>query len=98
MAAEIGICDMDCTPPATTTSAVPDITAWAAKCTACWPEPHWRSTVVPGTSSGVPGRPGPLRGGRGAQPAGAGDVARLGPDGVDRPEDDVLDRRRVDAR
>src|SRR5829696_1852059 len=45
---------MDWTPPATTTSAVPDMTAWAAKCTACWPEPHWRSTVVPGTSSGRP--------------------------------------------
>ncbi len=41
---------MFCTPPATTRSAVPDITAWAAKWTACCEEPHCRSTVVPGTS------------------------------------------------
>jgi len=27
------------TPAATTRSCVPDITAWAAKCTACWEEP-----------------------------------------------------------
>ena len=33
---------------------MPDITACAAKCTACWAEPHWRSTVVPGTCSGSP--------------------------------------------
>src|SRR5580698_9236211 len=45
---------MFCTPPATTTSAVPDMTAWAAKCTACCEEPHCRSTVVPGTWSGSP--------------------------------------------
>ncbi len=54
MAAEIGILDMVCTPPATTTSLTPAITAWAAKCTACWEEPHWRSMVVPGTSSDRP--------------------------------------------
>ena len=45
---------MFCTPPATTTSAVPDITACAAKCTACCDEPHCRSTVTPGTWSGSP--------------------------------------------
>jgi hypothetical protein len=45
---------MFCTPPATTRSWVPDITPWAAKCTACWDEPHWRSIVTPGTSSGSP--------------------------------------------
>src|SRR5262245_37773923 len=45
---------MFCTPPATTRSAVPDRTACAAKCTACWDEPHCRSTVVPGTCSGSP--------------------------------------------
>src|ERR1700683_1500710 len=39
---------MFCTPPATTTSAVPDMTACAAKCTACCEEPHCRSMVVPG--------------------------------------------------
>ena len=45
---------MFCTPPATTRSCVPAITACAAKCTACWAEPHWRSMVVPGTCSGRP--------------------------------------------
>ena len=45
---------MFCTPPATTRSAVPLSTAWAAKCTACWDEPHCRSTVTPGTASGRP--------------------------------------------
>jgi hypothetical protein len=54
MAAEIGIMLMLCTPPATTRSWVPLITPCAAKCTACCDDPHWRSTVVPGTSSGRP--------------------------------------------
>src|SRR5580704_7163415 len=54
MAAPIGIMLMFCTPPATTRSAVPLSTAWAAKCTACWDEPHCRSTVTPGTASGRP--------------------------------------------
>ena len=45
---------MFCTPPATMRSAVPLSTAWAAKCTACWDEPHCRSTVTPGTASGRP--------------------------------------------
>ena len=49
MAAPIGIIVMFCTPPATTMSEVPDITAWAAKCTACCDEPHCRSMVTPGT-------------------------------------------------
>src|SRR3990167_7596769 len=40
------------TPAAITTSIVPLITAWAAKCRACCEEPHWRSTLVPGTLSG----------------------------------------------
>ena len=31
---------------------VPDITACAAKCSACCEEPHWRSIEVPGTLSG----------------------------------------------
>jgi hypothetical protein len=43
---------MFCTPPATMTSVVPLMTAWAAKCTACWLDPHCRSIVVPGISSG----------------------------------------------
>src|SRR5918993_1007082 len=54
IAAEIGIALMFCTPPATTRSWVPDMTPWAAKCTACWEEPHWRSMVTPGTCPGNP--------------------------------------------
>ncbi len=49
------------TPPPMTTSMAPDITAWAAKWTACWAEPHWRSTVVPGTVSGNPAARAALR-------------------------------------
>ncbi len=30
------------------------MTPWAAKCAACWLDPHCRSTVVPGTLSGKP--------------------------------------------
>ncbi len=40
------------TPAAMTQSIVPDITAWAAKCTACCDEPHCRSMVTPGTPGG----------------------------------------------
>src|SRR5947208_6599912 len=54
MADAIGIMLMFCTPPATMKSLVPLITAWAAKCSACCDDPHWRSIVVPGTSSGIP--------------------------------------------
>ena len=60
---------MFCTPPATTTSCVPLITPCAAKCTACWLEPHWRSIVVPGHLLGQPGRE-PARCGRCRRPAG----------------------------
>ena len=42
------------TPPAITTSHAPDMTACAAKCAACWDEPHCRSIVVPGIASGHP--------------------------------------------
>ena len=48
----IGTRVMLSTPAAMTMSMVPDITACAAKCRACWEEPHWRSTEVPGTLSG----------------------------------------------
>jgi hypothetical protein len=54
MAEAIGMRLMFWTPPATTRSFVPLITAWAAKWTACCEEPHWRSMVTPGTSSGKP--------------------------------------------
>ena len=50
----MGIMLMFCMPPATTRSCTPAMTPIAAKLTACWPEPHWRSTVVPGTASGRP--------------------------------------------
>src|SRR5690606_35970692 len=40
------------TPAAMTMSWVPDMTACAAKCSACCEEPHWRSTEVAGTDSG----------------------------------------------
>jgi len=38
-----------------------DITAWAAKRTACYDLPHWRSTVTPGTDSGRPTAGHPVR-------------------------------------
>lgn len=50
----IGIIDMFWVPPATTRSWVPESTPCAAKWTACCEEPHWRSTVTPGTSCGSP--------------------------------------------
>ena len=42
------------TPAAITMSYAPAMTPWAPKWTACWDEPHWRSTVVAGTVSGSP--------------------------------------------
>jgi len=86
MALEIGIMDMHCTPPATMTSDVPLITAWAAKCTACCDEPHCRSMVVPTVVSGETG------GQRGV----AGDVDALLADLHDAAHDHVLDECRVD--
>jgi hypothetical protein len=84
----IGICDMFWTPPATTRSCVPAHHACAAKCTACCDEPHWRSIVVPGTSSG--------------RPAASQHVRAMSPacvaDRVDAAEDHVVDGGRVDAR
>ena len=50
----IGVRDMTSTPPATATSYCPLSTPAAAKWTACWEDPHCRSTVVPGTDSGHP--------------------------------------------
>ncbi len=49
-----GLADMISTPPATTRSAWPEITAAAAVETACWDDPHCRSMVKPGTDSGQP--------------------------------------------
>src|SRR5215472_6025769 len=48
----IGTRVIDSTPAAITTSIAPDITACAAKCSACCDEPHCRSIEVPGTLSG----------------------------------------------
>ena len=42
------------TPPAMATSYWPETSPAAAKWTVCWDDPHWRSTVVPGTDSGQP--------------------------------------------
>ena len=61
MVAPIGTRVIDSTPAATTTSYAPAITPWAAKCRACWPDPHCRSTVVPGTVSGNPAARAALR-------------------------------------
>ena len=45
---------IDSTPPAMTMSYWPAITPCAAKCAACWLEPHCRSIVVAGTRSSKP--------------------------------------------
>mgnify|MGYP002063460128 CR=1 FL=1 len=37
-----------------TSSACPVAIMPAARCTACWLDPHWKSSVVPGTSTGSP--------------------------------------------
>ena len=87
MADEIGIWLMFCTPPATIRSAVPDMIACAPKEMACWLEPHCRSTVTPGTSSGIAG----------GQPRQPGDVAGLRPDGVDAAGDHVVDGAGIDV-
>ena len=50
----IGTRDMLSTPAPITTSCAPESTPWAAKFTACWPEPQKRLMVVPGTSMGKP--------------------------------------------
>ena len=78
---------MFCTPPATTRSWVPDMTPWAAKCTACCEEPHWRSMVTPGTWSGSPATSHAVRA---TSPAWEPMVSQ-------QPEDHVVDRARVDA-
>ena len=42
------------TPEPITTSWMPDAISAAPKFTACWAEPHWRSTVVAAASMGSP--------------------------------------------
>jgi hypothetical protein len=50
----IGMWPMCSTPEPMATSCTPDAISAAAKFTACWAEPHWRSTVVAGVSTGSP--------------------------------------------
>ena len=75
------------TPPPMTTSMAPDITAWAAKWTACWAEPHCRSTVVPGHGVGEAGGQGGV----------APDVHGLLAHGHGAAVDHVLDQGRVEV-
>ena len=42
------------TPEPIAVSCTPEAISAAAKFTACWAEPHWRSTVVAGVSIGSP--------------------------------------------
>ena len=42
------------TPEPIAASWTPEAISAAAKLTACWAEPHWRSTVVAGVSTGSP--------------------------------------------
>ena len=83
----IGTRVMLSTPAAMTTSWVPLITACAAKCSACCEMPHWRSMLTAGTLSGSVG----------GQHHVAADVEALLADLADAADDDVVDRRRVDA-
>ena len=57
----IGTRDIISTPPETTRSSWPDQIAAAALKFVCIDEPHWRSTVVPGTVSGQPATIGTIR-------------------------------------
>ncbi len=70
-----------------TMSIVPDITACAAKCSACCDEPHWRSTEVAGHALGQLRR----------QHRVARDVDRLFAGLADAAHDHVVDQRGIDA-
>ena len=87
MAEEIGICDICCTPPATTRSCTPAMTPMARTT----PPAARPALAVDGCAGNV------LRQACG-QPTGASDVAGLTADRVDIAEDDVFDSIRVDAR
>ena len=76
------------TPEPIATSCTPAAISAAAKFTACWAEPHWRSTVVAGVSIGQPG----------LQPGVAADVEHLLAVLLDAAGDHVLDLGGVDAR
>ena len=87
MAELIGIWLMFCTPPATTRSFVPDMTRLGGEV----------DGLLGGAALAVDGGAGDVLGEPGHQPARAGDVARLGTDGVDAAEHHVLDGAGVDA-
>ena len=76
------------TPEPIATSCTPEAISAAAKFTACCAEPHWRSTVVAGVSTGRPAWSQALR----------PDVEHLLAVLLDAAGDDVLDLRGVDAR
>ena len=78
---------IDSTPPAMTTSASPDLTMLAARCTAESPDAQSRLTVMPGNGDGQPGE----------QAGHAGDVAVVFAGLVGGAENDLVDRGRVDA-
>ena len=88
MSAPIGTRVMFSTPPATTRSCAPALTACAAKFTACWPEPQKRFSVTPGHLDRPAGREHRAARDVGALLAGLGDAA----------DDDVVDFPRIDAR
>ena len=69
------------------TSYWPESSPAAAKWMDCWDEPHWRSTVVPGTDSGQPAR----------QHGHPGHVEALLADLLDAAPDHVVDHGGVEA-
>ena len=84
----IGMWPMCSTPEPITTSWTPEAISAAPKFTACWAEPHWRSTVVAGVSTGRPG----------LEPGVAADVEHLLAVLLHAAGDDVLDLLGRDAR
>ena len=83
----IGTRVIDSTPAAMTTSIAPDITAWAAKCSACWVS---ALAIHRSARHGV-GQ------GRGQHRI-ARDIGRLLPDMADAAKDDVFDECRISVR
>ena len=75
------------TPEPMTTSWMPAAISAAPKLTACWAEPHWRSTVVAAASIGSPSCSQALR----------ATLKRLLAELLHAAGDDVLDLGRVDA-
>ena len=76
------------TPQLSATSTTPAFTSVAARLVACCDEPHWASTVVAATSSGMPAD----------EPRGAGDVERLLADLAHAAADELADLVGIDPR